>query len=463
VTGTRLNSDGERGRGVYAEAGSTVTLEGVLVQDNHEVGVGAHESDLVIADTRILDTQLQADGLFGRGLEIYDGSLEASNLRVERNHEVGISLIDASGVLSSTIVRDTESNGEGDLGLGIALQNSSLRVVDAQVHRNREIGLYLDASDVTLDRAHILDTQSDPRGLLGMGLLAKNHSEVRAVDSWIDRSHECGVCLVGSRASLTDSRITRTRRSSQTGIGVGVIAQEGSELELDGVELTGSEGPGLYVMLESTATGVDCVLHDNAFAGVAVVYGSSLALESSTVTGTRVDANQGGGVGLYTYDWFEPNQVQITSSTVGNNELAGIYLQGSGSYQFTDNEVSGGPGFEDVSGRWTHGDGILAMAGYLGTVTGWDPDTRTGLLLEGNTFHDCAGAAVFLDGSGVRLEDNSYVENGVDVLQQACGELEQPEGLDTEPVELTEICPSHDHSTELLDFEIYLEDPNATL
>jgi parallel beta-helix repeat protein len=94
--------------------------------------------------------------------------------------------------------------------------------------------------------------------------------------------------------------------------------------------------------------------------------------------------------------------------------------------------------------------------------TAWDEDEKMGLLLEGNTFSDSTGAGVFLDGASATLTGNTYVGNTVDLVRQACGETEAPEGLDGEPISTTELCPNYDYLTqEVLLVSPYLEEAEA--
>ena len=96
----------------------------------------------------------------------------------------------------------------------------------------------------------------------------------------------------------------------------------------------------------------------------------------------------------------------------------------------------------------------MAVARGLGTF-------RIGLLLEGNNFSDSSGSGVFLDGVGATLSDNSYQDNPIDLVRQACGEADAPEGLDDEPLVTTELCPDYDYLTQDISITPYLTESEA--
>ena len=86
-----------------------------------------------------------------------------------------------------------------------------------------------------------------------------------------------------------------------------------------------------------------------------------------------------------------------------------------------------------------------------------------GLLLQDNTLTDSTGAGVCLDGVSATLSGNTYEGNTTDLVRQACGEAEAPEGLDDEPISTTELCPDYDYLTQALELTVYLDEAAVEL
>jgi hypothetical protein len=68
---------------------------------------------------------------------------------------------------------------------------------------------------------------------------------------------------------------------------------------------------------------------------------------------------------------------------------------------------------------------------------------------------------VFLDGAGATLSGNTYQDNTTDLVRQACGEADAPEGLDDESLSTTELCPDYDYLTQELELTVYLIEAEA--
>ena len=83
------------------------------------------------------------------------------------------------------------------------------------------------------------------------------------------------------------------------------------------------------------------------------------------------------------------------------------------------------------------------------------------MLLQGNTFSESAGAAVFLDGASATLSSNTYDDFEIGIVQQGCTATSPPEGLDEEAIPNAELCPTYDYWTEDLTLEPYFREADA--
>lgn len=155
VEGTRisdtrpLQADDHFGRGIEAQAiaeldlRSALTVRGSLLADNRDVGLAAAGSDVTLEDTVIQRTGPRAcDGLRGRGLSAQRDTLSllpaAVTVRrslIDDNRDVGICLVDATGLIEDTVVRQVaarQADAQFGDAIAVALGTAELRGVRAE-------------------------------------------------------------------------------------------------------------------------------------------------------------------------------------------------------------------------------------------------------------------------------------------------------------------------------------------
>ncbi len=125
--------------------------------------------------------------------------------------------------------------------------------------------------------------------------------------------------------------------------------------------------------------------------------------------------------------------------TVRNTALAiaaryaEVWLDGSGAYTFYDSDLSGSASLGNGS-TVVHGNAVFACNG----VAAWEGST--GLLLDGNRFHDSDRIAVMLEAASATFLDNRWQNNVEDLVQQSCAGLTPLIAAQVSGVSTTDIC-----------------------
>ncbi|MDP6934885.1 MAG: right-handed parallel beta-helix repeat-containing protein, partial [Myxococcota bacterium] len=342
---------------------------------------------------------------------------------------------------------------------GLSVDHATADVAQTVIEGNRGLGVYVGASTVTMEGVQVLDTRPDEDHEYGYGIQVSDQSSLTLTDCLLQDNHLIGLGVKDSSVSLDGVQILGTTRGIGASAGFGLISQESAQVIATDLQVQGTDGPGIYAVLGGRVECTDCTLSDNAFAGAAAQTGGALVVQGSLVEGTTAEANNGGGVGVFVddryQDWGGSPSLTLTDSTVQDNEMAAIYLRGAGAYQLTGNELTGGPGLGTDRPAWTHGDAVFVTTGDT-NPTSWDEEEQLGVLLQDNAFTGSAGAGVFLDGAGATLTGNTYEGNTTDLVWQACDGVDSPEGLDTEALATTELCPDHDHHAQTLELDVQL-------
>ncbi len=467
VLDTQPSSDGSFGRGIVVQDGAAVTATGCTVQGNTEFGVDASGvgTSVDLVDTAILETHAGSDG--GLGIVARDGAaVSATGCTVQRNNRVGVRALGEGTTvqLRDSAVLDTLVGPEGDAGVGLLAQegaaltatgctvqgNTGLGVQasgagttvdlqDTDVVDNPDIGIQMSdgaaltaagctvqantgagiwagdvGTTVDLQDTVVLDTHPGPDGGFGRGIEAESGVVLTATGCTVQANTDIGIFVEGNGTTvdLHDTLVTETRRGRTTGLALGLVAQDGGLVRATGVEVSETEGCGVYAISGGQVELERTRITGNSFAGALVLNGS-MTLSGATVTDTLPDAEWGGGFGVYAGDIFGAPSLTLTDTTIGPQPYAAVWLDGRGTYDIEGNALSGSTGIER-GGFTMHGNAVFAENG----VTAWDG--TTGLRLAGNTFDGASEVGVLLDGSSADLDGNTWADNGADLLQQRC-------------------------------------------
>lgn len=163
VAGTRPAPDGLYGRGVGIQGGAALTVEGLVLERNHEIALVATGpgTSVVGSGVRALDTLPLASGQYGRGLGAgYGASLDLGEVEVRGSSEMGVWASGAGTTLTlrDAVIEDTLSTGGLSAGWGVGVDygaEATLRSV--RVAHNDGPGLWVNAEGVLTGEDVVLE------------------------------------------------------------------------------------------------------------------------------------------------------------------------------------------------------------------------------------------------------------------------------------------------------------------
>ncbi|RLB56456.1 MAG: hypothetical protein DRI90_18685 [Deltaproteobacteria bacterium] len=330
-------SDQQFGRGVHIQpasasgAAASVSITGSVVEHSHEVGVFVMSSEATFAGLVVRDTlPRQSDQQFGRGITIQrdfatgtPASATITGSLVEQSHEIGVVVSGSEATLAGLVVRDTQpQQSDQESGRGIHIEPdpdtggpASAIVTGSLVERSHDVGVLVAGSEATLAGLLVRDTrpqQSNQQGGRGISVqfdpATTAPATVAATGSLVEHSHEIGVVVMGSEATLTGLvvRDTQPQQSDQRS-GRGIHIQH----DLD----TGTP---------AGATVTASLVEHNYDFGIAVA-GAQLTLVGSLVRGTLPQISDGlFGDGVVVVSVLEPASAVVTDSRVTESARAGL-------------------------------------------------------------------------------------------------------------------------------------------
>lgn len=366
-----------------------VSVRGSLVERAAGVGIYAVASQVTVEDTVVRDTIPQGAGFVaGHGIQVQavqPGNMTIRRSLVERNTEMGIVVMGATASVEGTVVRDTAASAEdGKTGRGLHSQfqmsvgqRANVTVTSSFFAGNKEIGLSVASSDLTIETSVVRDTVARPAdGLGGIGIGALGWPDLGPTwlavrQSLVERSQQVGV-TVGAAASSLESVWIRDTLAGSEGSGRGFNVQSdpevprratallrgcviersreiglfgsGSDVELESVrisdtlpnEVAGWAGLGLTVQASETAAADRSTLRmrsslvERSVEGGVFVVGSDAMLEQCIVRDTAARTSNGTyGDGVAAVAFPQAANVTIQGCRVEGSARAGITNFGS--------------------------------------------------------------------------------------------------------------------------------------
>ncbi|MBW2527438.1 MAG: right-handed parallel beta-helix repeat-containing protein [Deltaproteobacteria bacterium] len=327
-------SDQTHGRGINVQSTdvpSAVTVVGSLIEESHDAGVFVVGSEARLEGVVVRDTRAElSDQTGGAGISIQrDPSTAATSTvtvagsLIEQSHEFGIYVSGTEVSLEGVVVRDTSPTvGDQNAGRGINIQPqlstgapATATVTGSLVDRSHEAGVFVGGGQARLAGLVVRDTQpreSDQGG--GVGIAIQPHPSTGApatamvTGSLVDRSHEVGVLVAGTEASLAglvvrDTLPQATDQRQGRGIGIQPDPSTGAPAT---VFVTGS-----------------LVAHNHDF-GVFIA-GSQASLEGVVVRATAANAADGYfGDGIAVVSEVGPSSCSVSGCRSEENARAGL-------------------------------------------------------------------------------------------------------------------------------------------
>jgi len=209
--------EGNVGKAMLVQLGGTAAVARAIFSRNVGTGIVLRDGVVVtLEDVAVLDTPSEPDGSFGRGMEIRLGSdVTATRLTLERNHELGLFVEDATARLADVVIRDTESRPDQELGRGLEVQmGSHVTLERALLEGNRGVGLFAGSgSTVTASDVTSRNTRgSGAIALGGHGLTVNGAASVILSRGRFEDNREVSIAVfeAGTTADLSDVVVTRT-------------------------------------------------------------------------------------------------------------------------------------------------------------------------------------------------------------------------------------------------------------
>jgi hypothetical protein len=319
---TQPNAQGIGGRGLSVQAAdtvpSTLLVRSSVLDRNHDVAVFAAGSEATLEASVVRATQPTRETSSGRGVAVQSSSatrapsaLSIGTSVIEQNHGVGVYVEGSEATVDASVVRTTEPDAHGVGGVGLAVQAdsttgapSTLIFKSSLVDDNREQGVIIVGSDVTIEGAMIRRTRLNTQGEFGRGASVQASSSLLLRTSVIEQSYNSGLFVVGSEATV-EASVVRLVEPNAGVRGYGVHAQrEGAASKLT---MRAS-------LIEQTRTGV---LLDSSEAHV----------ETSVIRATDLDGQGFFGRGVQVQsDMLGPSTLVIDRSAIEKSHEAAVFV-----------------------------------------------------------------------------------------------------------------------------------------
>jgi hypothetical protein len=318
---------------VQSDAGGapgSLSLIGSVLDHNPETGIFVYGSEATIDASVVRDTQPDATGQ-GRGLNVQSdpsgsrGVVLLTRSVVERSHAIGVFAASADLSIEATVIRDTQPESDGD-GRGVSVQHdpgigspSTLLITRSLVDRSREIGVFVAGSAATVEATAVRSTAPDAIGENGEGIHLKpdpasgTPSTLLLRSSLIEQSHQMGVFLFGSEATVEATAIRDTHSTAGGRFGTGVHAQFDPERNM----------PSSLTLLRSS-------VERSREAGILVV-GSVATVDASVIRDTMPSDAGGSGDGILVVSYYQQSiaSVEVTSTHIDKSVRAGLATFGA--------------------------------------------------------------------------------------------------------------------------------------
>jgi len=261
---------GDNSGGFQLAGGAQAVLDDVEVSGNAGVGLWVIGSILDASDVTVADTALDADGTWGRGVEVGPGSdngihpeLHLDGVRIEAFAEAGLVAREATVDLAAVDVIEASSCGVGYAGTGMALTDCSSVLDDVEISGACATGLWGDGGNLVASSLEIgaVEPGADDMGpglrlydmsatvetsrlenQTGAAVLGRCLADLQLVDVEIAGVTAGAGGLGGDGVLVGDSSVTLTGGAIQDASRCGISLVGISDLEATGVTFGSTVG-----------------------------------------------------------------------------------------------------------------------------------------------------------------------------------------------------------------------------
>ncbi len=361
IRNTLCNSSGTWGAGVFANAGTALTLENTLLEGNRTQGVVAGANCVAaITECVVRETTPDEYGANGAGIEIGPGAaLQVTDSFLSGNAGGGVlvSQADADAHISGSVIEGTVPNpGSGPSGFGVvATQGGKVELSGSLIVGNSSAGVVAQnpGTLIELEGCIVTETQLAGDGKFGHGVNAGLGSEINIAASVVEDNMNIGVATThGGTGTTVERSVIRGTMPVEAGKAahgltagststvqvtdsliedngtVGAMASElGTKLTLRSVMVRGNgvgplakETAGVAIIEQAEAHVQGCVLEGNGASNLAVKTGGNALVEASTVRDAQPVGTDDAGFGILATGGA---QVAIADSLLEISDLMG--------------------------------------------------------------------------------------------------------------------------------------------
>ncbi|MBD1804177.1 right-handed parallel beta-helix repeat-containing protein [Microcoleus sp. FACHB-SPT15] len=384
ITNSQINDSANSGLFVQSSESATqnFTLNSSTVSNSTGLGLlvqasGTTQQEFILNNSTINNTAIGSDGSGGQGI-LAQVSGEAQQTFSINNSQIN------NSANSGLFVQSSES----------AIQNFTLN--NSTVNNSTGSGLLVQASgttqqEFTLENSTINNTTVGSDGSGGQGIFVQANEEVQqqftVTNSTVSTSAGQGIFVQGNDALNQNFIVSNSTVSDNVGQGISVQANgtteqeftiEGSTIERTQVSNDGSAGQGIFIQGNEATQNFSIngsTVSDNSGQGISIqgndatqnfTLNSSqisnstgtggliqasgttrqeFALNNSTIDGTKLGSDGGGGQGVFIQaNEGVQQEFAINNNAVSNNASQGIFVQANDvqkqNFSITNTEVS---------------------------------------------------------------------------------------------------------------------------
>ncbi|AUX39976.1 uncharacterized protein SOCE26_013710 [Sorangium cellulosum] len=271
--------------------------------------------------------------------------------------------------------------------IGIVVEDgygpTSVRLKGSLVEQSHEAGVFISGSDATIEASVVRGTQPSGEGRGGWGIAVRNdpdtgeRASVTVRACLIEANHRVGVGVFGSDALIEASVVRGTQPGEDGTGGLGIEVSDGL-----------STGERASVTVRA------CVIERNHDIGVAVI-GSVATIEATVIRGTQPRPDGRGGPGIGVMEDRETGEraiVTVRACLIEQNHKAGVFVSGSDATIEASVVRGTRPGEQGTLGRGINIQDSL------------DPEGRASVIVRACLVEQNYEVGVFVSGSDAIVE-----------------------------------------------------------